>query len=137
MTDEQIPLPPSANQSPNSVPVYQPLQSPDAWIVTADTQQPPGTLPKGFWKWAGVSAGVLVVLGVVGRSVYMATTSIQTAVSTLEGRSKEMSALMEDQDKPEAGFGLAGKVEASYENPFDEQTSYTNPFEDNENPFDE
>lgn len=134
MPDDLTALPP-APQAQSSVPVYQPMPQPDAWIVTANPESPRGSLPKGFWKRIGAITGVLVVLAIVGRTVYQAVSSVKTAVGTIEDRSREMTAMLDEQDRPSAGFGIAGKVEASYENPFDEEASYTNPFDDYENPF--
>src|SRR5262245_58556645 len=111
----------------------QPLPSEDAWIVSANRQEP-RKVSKGFWKWLIVGGSTLVVLVAVERFAFLTYTSFNKTVNVLENRSNEMTKIIEEDNKPQSGFSLTGKVEASYENPFDEESSYSNPFDEYENP---
>ena len=54
----------------------------------------------------------------------------------IQKKNDEIAQILEDEDTG-GGIQLIGKVQASYENPFEEETSYKNPFDEYENPFEE
>jgi hypothetical protein len=82
-----------------------------------------------------ICIGLLLISG-VGYGVYSFKKATDSYQKAIEKQSNQLSELMDEANEP-ASLSLVGKVQASYENPVEEETSYENPFEEYHNPFNE
>jgi hypothetical protein len=86
--------------------------------------------------WKSIMVG-MVVLGLVGFGGYTLWGFKQASDNyqqNLTKRTSEISAILDGDDE---GFSIVGEAQASYENPFEEESDYVNPFEADENPFEQ
>lgn len=86
-------------------------------------------------KWSLIVVALMVMVGSTSAVVYMIGQSTYNVSRAMQQRNDEIVSLLDDTGSPGTSFALVGKVQAAYENPFDEDTSYTNPFDGYENPF--
>lgn len=77
---------------------------------------------------------IILVVGGVGMGVMSIRNATNNYQKKLSKRSTEITQILEEANGA-AAISVVGKANASYDNPFDEDTAYQNPFEEDENPF--
>lgn len=135
--DNSNPVP----SQPPSNPTPQPVSSANVFIPTNPGQVSSSPSPKSSFNISistvkYLSAAGLVLMLSIGGGMYALSlrNSSNSLQRTLTDRNKEIAQYL-DEEPADTGIEIVGKAQATYENPFEEETSYENPFDEYENPF--